>query len=162
MTSVSLEMNPALPCPFPYFTDLNIKTAQISFSNICFITLTVTHTPPFTLYPSHLTLHTPSFTLHPPLFTLHPSLPILHHSHSILHPSPFTPTGTTDVTIMLIKEGKYEVQASWGSSACGGMHLDSLLLSCVLRKMKSKGMGIGIKIKPCTVSSYETSLLSSR
>lgn len=54
---------------------------------------------------------------------------------------------------MLIKEGKYEVQASWGSSTCGGMHLDSLLLSCVLRKMRSKGMGIGSK--PCTVSNCD-------
>lgn len=64
------------------------------------------------------------------------------------------------MTIMLIKEGKYEVQASWGSSSCGGMHLDSLLLSCVLRKMRLKGMGIGAR--PCTVSIVKLSLLSFR
>jgi molecular chaperone DnaK (HSP70) len=56
-------------------------------------------------------------------------------------------TGTTDVTVMHIEEGRYRVEGTEGSSSCGGMHIDSLLLSFVLHKMIERGIGYRLKSK---------------
>jgi hypothetical protein len=48
---------------------------------------------------------------------------------------------------MHIEEGRYRVEGTEGSSSCGGMHIDSLLLSFVLQKMISHGIGYRLKSK---------------
>ena len=42
---------------------------------------------------------------------------------------------------MRIEEGCYQVQSTGGSSACGGLHIDSLLLSLVMHKLELNGQG---------------------
>ena len=42
---------------------------------------------------------------------------------------------------MRIEEGCYQVQSTGGSSSCGGLHIDSLLLSLLLHKLELSGKG---------------------
>ena len=42
---------------------------------------------------------------------------------------------------MRIEEGCYQVQSTGGSSSCGGLHIDSLLLSLVMHKLELIGKG---------------------
>ena len=48
---------------------------------------------------------------------------------------------------MHIDDGQFSVQGTGGSSQCGGLHLDSLLLSFLLNKLGEKGYGIGTMIE---------------
>ena len=49
------------------------------------------------------------------------------------------------MTVMHIEEGRHRVEGTEGSSSCGGMHIDSLLLSFVMQKMINQGMGYRLK-----------------
>ena len=60
--------------------------------------------------------------------------------------------GTTDVTVMHINDGHFTVQATGGSSHCGGMHLDSLILTFLLRKLEESGLGIGLQVLSAAMS----------
>jgi Hsp70 protein len=71
--------------------------------------------------------------------------PIYIHTYILSRTLTFT--GTTDVTVMHIEEGRYRVEGTEGSSSCGGMHIDSLLQSFVLRKMINQGIGYRLKSK---------------
>lgn len=38
------------------------------------------------------------------------------------------------------------MQATGGSSHCGGMHLDSLILTFLFKKLEDDGLGIGLQV----------------
>ena len=50
------------------------------------------------------------------------------------------------------------MQATGGSSHCGGMHLDSLILTFIFKKLEDGGLGIGLQVilaaVSCDVSAY--------